>query len=112
MMMSPRTRMFLRCPLIIALLLAPVVGSAQQRLLPDPQKTPGDVLKSVPTSRMAECLARRTGSAVSVGDPIPRDLICTPGYARCVLRVSATVKREVFGRYGLDGNNTGYCSEQ
>src|ERR1700674_6524 len=112
MMMSPSTRMFLRCTLIVALLLAPVVGSAQQRSLPDPQKTPGDVLKSVPTSRMAECLARGTGSAVSVGDPITRDLICTSGYAKCVRRVSATVRREVFKSYGLEGDYTGYCSEQ
>jgi hypothetical protein len=54
---------------------------------PDPALTPGQGIRGVTA-----------------------DDICQPGYVVSMRQVSAAVKRQVFARYGLAGNHTGYCS--
>ena len=46
--------------------------------LPDPNKTPGAILGTVPDDGVASCLSDKAGTNVQVNDPITVDLICTP----------------------------------
>ena len=38
-----------------------------------------------------------------------KSTICKPGYTKTVRNVPSSMKKRVYGRYGLTGNNTGYC---
>jgi hypothetical protein len=77
--------------------------------LPDPQKTPGAILDTVPDEQAAGCLSDKTGTSVQVDDPITTALVCTPGYSKCIRNVPQSVKQSVYSSYGLTGNHTGYC---
>jgi hypothetical protein len=77
--------------------------------LPDPGKTPGAILGTVPDDQVASCLSDKAGTNVQVDDPITVDLICTPGYSKCIRNVPQAEKQAVYQSYGLAGNHTGYC---
>lgn len=77
--------------------------------LPDPAKTPGAILGTVPDQKVASCLSEKTRANVQVDDAITVDLICTPGYSRCIRNVPQAEKIAVYQSYGLAGNHTGYC---
>jgi hypothetical protein len=77
--------------------------------LPDSTKTPGAILGTVPDDQVASCLSDKTGTNVQVDDPITVDLICTPGYSKCIRNVPQAEKMAVYQSYGLTGNHTGYC---
>ena len=79
---------------------------------PDPAKTPGAVLQTVPDERTAVCLTNLIGSSVSDGDAITLEMICTSGYTKCIRNVSTALKKQVYASYGLQGNHTGYCESQ
>jgi hypothetical protein len=78
--------------------------------LPDSAKTPGAILETVPDDAAASCLSDKTGTSVQSGDAITTDLVCTPGYSKCIRNVSQAVKQSVYASYGLSGNHTGYCN--
>lgn len=74
--------------LFITAILAAFPALAQEApSLPDANLTPGAVFASVTAEE-----------------------VCTPGYAGLVRHVTAAVKREVFARYGVEGNHRGFCS--
>jgi hypothetical protein len=101
--MSPK-----RALAIAVLLLAPSSAFADD--LPDPNKTPGAILGTVPDDQVASCLSDKTGTNVQVNDTITVDLICTPGYSKCIRNVPQAEKVAVYQSYGLpEGNHTGYC---
>jgi hypothetical protein len=83
---------------------------ASARDMPDPDKTPGDVLETVQTDEMADCISNKTGRTVEQGDPITLPMICTPGYTQCVRKVSTATKNRVYANYDLPGNHHGYCN--
>src|SRR5207248_3197259 len=58
---------------------------------------------------VASCLSDKTGTNVQVDDAITVDLICTPGYSKCIRNVPQAEKVAVYKSYGLAGNHTGYC---
>ena len=47
--------------------------------LPDPTKTPGAILETVPDEQVASCLSDRTGTNVQVDDPITTSLVSVDG---------------------------------
>ncbi|MGP0092184.1 MAG: HNH endonuclease [Xanthobacteraceae bacterium] len=49
---------------------------------------------------------------ISSGEPITRKMICETGYSKCVRRVTKADKMDVFSRYELKGNHTGYCGSK
>ncbi len=77
--------------------------------LPDPTKTPGAILGTVPDEQVASCLSDKTGTNVQVDDAITVSLICTAGYSKCIRNVPQAEKAAVYQSYGLAGNHTGYC---
>jgi hypothetical protein len=77
--------------------------------LPDPTKTPGAILGTVPDDQVASCLSDKTGSNVQANDPITVELVCTPGYSKCIRNVPQAEKGAVYQSYSLAGNHTGYC---
>jgi hypothetical protein len=77
--------------------------------LPDSAKTPGAILETVPNEQVASCLSDKTGTNVQVDDAITIDLICAPGYSKCIRDVPQSEKASVYRSYGLMGNHTGYC---
>jgi hypothetical protein len=95
---------------VAAMMISATTSFAQDiPTLPDSAKTPGAVLEVVPDDRAAACLSNLIGGSVSDGDPITLEMICTPGYTKCIRNVSTTVKQQVYASYGLQGNHTGYC---
>ena len=98
----------------VAALLLSAAPSFSQAIpsLPDPAKTPGVALEVVPDDRAAACLSNLIGGSVSDGDPITLEMICTPGYTKCIRNVSTAVKKQVYASYGLAGNHTGYCDSK
>ena len=80
--------------------------------LPDPNKTPGAILGTVPDDQVASCLSDKTGTNVQVDDPVTVDLICTPGYSKCIRNVAQGELNAVYQSYGLAGNHTGYCNSK
>jgi hypothetical protein len=99
------TRPFLTA--IFAMVL--VTNAALADDLPDSAKTPGAILETVPNEQVASCLSDKTGTNVQVDDAITIDLICTPGYSKCIRDVPQSEKDSVYRSYGLMGNHTGYC---
>jgi hypothetical protein len=94
----------------VAFLLISVPAFAQDHQLPDKNKTPGAILTMVPDDKAASCLTDLMGDAVEIDDPITQEMICTPGYSKCIRNVSAATKRAVYKAYGdPDGNHHGYC---
>jgi hypothetical protein len=94
---------------LIATVLCLTVFPAFADDLPDASKTPGAILGTVPDDQVASCLSDKTGTNVQVDDPITVDLICTPGYSKCIRNVPQAEKNSVYQSYGLAGNHTGYC---
>jgi len=98
---------------VAALLLSSAPSFSQDMpSLPDSVKTPGVVLEVVPDDRAAACLSNLIGGSVSDGDPITLEMVCTPGYTKCIRNVSTTLKKQVYASYGLEGNHTGYCDSK
>ena len=89
-----------------------MAGSVLAADLPTPAVTPGDVLTGVPTPKAAACLSGLTHQHVSKGEPITLEMICTPGYTKCVRAVAPPVRASAFHNYGLQRNRTGYCEGQ
>jgi len=85
------------------------VASAVADDEPDPAKTPGAILATVPDDQVASCLSDKTGTNVQVDDPITTNLVCTPGYSKCIRNVPQSEKAAVYQSYSLTGNHTGYC---
>ena len=95
---------------LTALLLGSVPAVADD--LPDPAKTPGAILGTVPDDQVASCLSDKTGTNVQVDDAITIALICTPGYSKCIRNVPQAEKVAVYQSYDLTGNHTGYCDSK
>ena len=93
----------------IAIAAAGCCFSAFAQDMPDPSKTPGDVLGTVQSEEMANCISGKTGRTVEEGNPITLQMICTPGYTQCVRKVSTAIKNRVYSSYRLTGNHTGFC---
>ena len=101
--------MRIRLSIVIAVVLLATV-SALADDAPDSTKTPGDILATVPDDAVASCLSDKTGTSVLADDPITSQLVCTPGYSKCIRNVPVSVKNSVYESYGLPGHNhTGYC---
>jgi hypothetical protein len=94
-------------PLVVALLFIATPTFADD--LPDATKTPGAILGTIPDDQAASCLSDKAGTNVQVDDAITVDLICTPGYSKCIRNVPQAEKNAVYQSYGLAGNHTGYC---
>jgi hypothetical protein len=94
--------------ILTALMLAGVPALAAD--LPDPGKTPGATLDTVPNDAVASCLADKSGTSVAVRDPITVTLVCVSGYSKCIRNVPQADKQAVYESYGLSANHTGYCS--
>jgi hypothetical protein len=94
---------------LVAAVLSLVTLAAFADDLPDPTKTPGATLETVPDEQVASCLSDKTGTNVQVDDPITISLICTLGYSKCIRNVPQAEKKAVYESYGLAGNHTGYC---
>jgi hypothetical protein len=77
--------------------------------LPDSPKTPGATLETVPNDQIASGLSDKTDTNVQVDDAVTIDLICTPGYSKCIRDVPQSEKASLYQSYGLMGNHTGYC---
>ena len=103
-----------RLAIVAAALICSVAPSIAQDMpeLPDAQKTPGAVLETIPDAHTASCLADLVGGDIAEGDTVTLEMICTPGYSKCIRNVNTTVKRSVYASYGLDGNHTGYCDSK
>jgi|SRR5689334_12598180 hypothetical protein len=96
--------------LAISTVMAAVPAFAQEHMLPDKDKTPGDPLLSVPDQKTATCLTELMGDTVSVHDGISLTMICTPGYSKCIRNVPQETKKEVYADYGdPGGNHQGFC---
>ena len=111
-------------PLVVALLFIATPTFADD--LPDTTKTPGGLIErsvrkairprlvprpmgTIPDDQAASCLSDKAGTNVQVDDAITVDLICTPGYSKCIRNVPQAEKNAVYQSYGLAGNHTGYC---
>ena len=92
-----------------ALLLTAAPAAADDHLLPDKAKTPGEPLLTVPDQRAAICLTQLMGDTVAVGDAISLTMICKPDYSKCIRNVSAEEKKAVYAEYGVPGDHRGFC---
>jgi hypothetical protein len=80
-------------PLVVALLFIATPTFADD--LPDATKTPGAILGTIPDDQAASCLSDKAGTNVQVDDAITVDLICTPGYSKCIRNVPQAEKNAV-----------------
>src|SRR5262249_51853776 len=102
--------MYCRFAFVFALMIVGSPAPAQNiPSMPDSDKTPGIALRKVPDTKAATCLSDKVGESVEVGDTITLEMICTPGYTKCIRNVNSAVKQRVYDNYGLTGNHTGYC---
>ena len=103
-----------RFALAVAALLISIAPTFSQTIpsLPDSQKTPGVPLMVIPDDKTASCIADLVGGPLEQGDAITLQMVCAPGYSKCIRNVPAAEKRSVYASYGLQGNHTGYCESQ
>lgn len=97
-------------PILAIAVLLLINSTANCADLPNPNLTPGELMKTVVTEKAAECLSDLMGENVQVGDPITLDMIVTHGYTKCVRDVSQKLKLQVYRAYGMSGPGEGYCS--
>jgi hypothetical protein len=94
----------------ISLFLTAIPALAQDHQLPDGNKTPGVALLAVPDDKAAKCLTDLMGDTVEIDDAVTTEMICKPGYSKCIRNVPQSVKRAVYKDYGVpEGNHHGYC---